>query len=121
VRTPAKDLRVLDRDLAHVVLVDDNLSNMYLQHSNGIPVRQFDPVKRPADTLLSEALPTLLAHLCSAALFRVKGDVRPVLKEIFAIDEFFSLCQRAVADSVLDNSAVPRREENVGFMQYFVS
>jgi len=69
---------------------------MYLQASNGIPVRHFDPVKHPDDTLLTTYLPKLLAYLISETKLNLTCDVRPVLNEMFALEAYFRLCERAV-------------------------
>jgi len=74
---------------------------MYLQASNGIPVRRFDPVNRPDDTLLITCLPNVLACLSSETKLKLKSDVRPVLNQMFALAAYFQLCERSRDESRL--------------------
>jgi Dullard-like phosphatase family protein len=78
-----KDLRILNLDLARVVLVDDCILNFYFQTSNGIPVAPFAPTLQHEDTLLTHSLPALLS------LLEFASDVRPVLQGFFFLDVHF--------------------------------
>lgn len=78
-----KDLRVLGRDLAEVILVDNSLISFAFQTANGLLVRDFDPKKNPDDKELLHILPTL------KNLSQVP-DVRVLIRKGFNLEEQIS-------------------------------
>jgi hypothetical protein len=82
----AKDLSRLQRDLGRVVLVDNAVSAMALQPSNGIPC---PPFRGAADDRVLEQvmLPLLLS------LAELPGDVRPVLESKIGLSKWMEARQ----------------------------
>jgi len=74
-----KDLEVLGRDLERTVLVDDSTTPFMMQPDNGLPITAFygDPNDRDLTRVLH-----LLRHMHAQG-----GDVRPFLRERFALRE----------------------------------
>ena len=73
----ARDLRVLGRDLARTVLVDDSPQSFRLQPENGVPVPPFRPgPPGPGDAFLVRDLLPVLRELAA------RPDVRPELDRL---------------------------------------
>ncbi|TYZ60701.1 hypothetical protein PybrP1_004718 [[Pythium] brassicae (nom. inval.)] len=82
-----KDLRVVRRDLAKVILVDNNPVSFLLQPSNGIPVPSF------YDDASDRTLESLTKVLTS---LRELEDVRPRLHQLFRLADLLSEHQRMI-------------------------
>jgi TFIIF-interacting CTD phosphatase-like protein len=54
-----KDLSKLNRDLAHVIIIDDNPDSFQLQPENGIHIKPFKDANDVEDTALLELIPLL--------------------------------------------------------------
>jgi TFIIF-interacting CTD phosphatase-like protein len=75
-----KDLSCVGSPLARTVLVDDTSSSFLLQPDNGVPVASYSGAD-PADGALAALIPLL------ASLSRTAADVRPRLRELFALEQ----------------------------------
>ena len=78
-----KDLGILERDLARVVLVDDNPMSFSFQPKNGVPVPPFTPGPGPGDDFLCRNLLPVLRELMSCP------DVQPVLDYQYRMTQWF--------------------------------
>lgn len=78
-----KDLSILERDLARVVLVDDNPMSFSFQPKNGVLVPPFSPGPGPGDNFLCRNLLPVLRELASCP------DVRPVLDYQYRMTQWF--------------------------------
>lgn len=82
-QTGGKDLRLINRDLANTILVDNSHSSFVYQLSNGVPITSF-----VGNDSSDSALLTLLDFL----LFLTKAgmkDVREYLSQVFRLHERF--------------------------------
>jgi len=77
-----KDLRVLGRDLAEVILVDNSILSFAFQTDNGLLVQDFDPGKNPNDKELPHILP-ILKSLGQDII----PDVRPLIRKGYKLEE----------------------------------
>jgi len=78
-----KDLCILERDLARVVLVDDNPMSFSFQPKNGVLVPHFSPGPGPGDNFLCRNLLPVLRELAGCP------DVRPVLDYQYRMTQWF--------------------------------
>jgi len=73
-----KDIRMLGRDMARTVIVDNNPSAMLATMSNAIPIRDFYDDENDSEL---DKLVKLLAHLATL------DDVRPYLEKQFQLEQ----------------------------------